>query len=263
MYTVGLQSAADAFLLSSLQVQVFLALCILFVLLLFGLDTNSGQNASHSPVFLPGSHLLAIAPFFQRRFEFLNDGFRKTGQSLFQFNMLRARPPFRIGPRSAPHIFTGNRHRRVRGNRAQGLLLQSSLRPHRGLQSPIRRRTSYPLARIRADPATDTRPERHHIRSPSPYRDTHSQTSPVSTARGPPRSTYAHRLHSHIPTHSCLQSSSPSSTTVAVPWNRGARREPSTPLTRYIKYVSVPPLVSTLTRVLAAVPNHRTLHCQR
>jgi len=94
MYTVGLQSAADAFLLSSLQVQVFLALCILFVLLLFGLDTNSGQNASHSPVFLPGSHLLAIAPFFQRRFEFLNDGFRKTGQSLFQFNMLRARPPF-------------------------------------------------------------------------------------------------------------------------------------------------------------------------
>lgn len=89
MYTVGLQSAADAFLLSSLQVQVFLALCILFVLLLFGLDANSAQTASHSPVFLPGSNLLAIAPFFQRRFEFLNDGFRKTGQSLFQFNMLR------------------------------------------------------------------------------------------------------------------------------------------------------------------------------
>ncbi|KAL4079630.1 cytochrome P450 [Scleroderma citrinum] len=89
MYTVGLQSAADAFLLSSLQVQVFLALCILFVLLVFGLDSNNVEGGSHSPVFLPGSHLLAIAPFFQRRFEFLNDGFRKTGQALFQFSMLR------------------------------------------------------------------------------------------------------------------------------------------------------------------------------
>lgn len=121
MYTVGLQSAADAFLLSSLQVQVFLALCILFVLLVFGLDANNGHTGSHSPVFLPGSHLLAIAPFFQRRFEFLNDGFRKTGQTLFQFNMLRVRPHCIGLPTS--HISTGNRHRRVRGNRAQGLLL--------------------------------------------------------------------------------------------------------------------------------------------
>lgn len=89
MYTVGLQSAADAFLLSSLQVQVFLALCILFVFLIFGVDGNKVDNGSQSPAFLPGSHLLAIAPFFQKRFEFLNDGFRKTGQALFQFNMLR------------------------------------------------------------------------------------------------------------------------------------------------------------------------------
>lgn len=90
MYTVGLQSAADAFLLSSLQVQVFLALVILFLLLVFGLDCGKVDDGSQSPVFLPGSHLLAIAPFFQRRFEFLNDGFRKTGQALFQFKMLQA-----------------------------------------------------------------------------------------------------------------------------------------------------------------------------
>ncbi|KAH7922777.1 cytochrome P450 [Leucogyrophana mollusca] len=90
MYTVGLQSAADAFLFSSLQTQVVLALFILFILLMFGIPTHkTDDNNNHSPVFLPGPHLCAIAPFFQRRFEFLNDGFRKTGQTLFQFNMLR------------------------------------------------------------------------------------------------------------------------------------------------------------------------------
>ncbi|KAI5993319.1 hypothetical protein EDD15DRAFT_2196735 [Pisolithus albus] len=73
-----------------LQVQVFLALCILFIFLIFGVDGNKVDNSSQSPAFLPGSHLLAIAPFFQKCFEFLNDGFRKTGQALFQFNMLRA-----------------------------------------------------------------------------------------------------------------------------------------------------------------------------
>lgn len=90
MYTVGLQSAADAFLVSSLKVQLALALFVLFILLVFGFGSQKdGAVDSAAPVFLPGSHLLAIAPFFRQRFEFLNDGFRKTGQSLFQFNMLR------------------------------------------------------------------------------------------------------------------------------------------------------------------------------
>ncbi|KIJ61638.1 hypothetical protein HYDPIDRAFT_96285 [Hydnomerulius pinastri MD-312] len=89
MYTVGLQSAADAFLLSSFKAQVVLALFVLFVLLVFGHPSHKDDISNQSPVLLPGSQLLAIAPFFQRRFEFLNDGFRKTGQTLFQFNMLR------------------------------------------------------------------------------------------------------------------------------------------------------------------------------
>lgn len=93
MYTVGLQSAADAFLLSSLKAQVVLALFVLFILLVFGFDSHKDDSANQSPVFLPGSQLLAIAPFFQRRFEFLNDGFRKTGQTLFQFNLLRVGLP--------------------------------------------------------------------------------------------------------------------------------------------------------------------------
>jgi hypothetical protein len=90
MYTVGLQSAADAFLVSSLKAQVALAFFVLFILIVFGLGSQKdGAVDGAAPVFLPGSHLLAIAPFFRQRFKFLNDGFSKTGQSLFQFNMLR------------------------------------------------------------------------------------------------------------------------------------------------------------------------------
>lgn len=93
MYTVGLQSAADAFLMSSLKVQVVLALLILFALLVFGHGSSKDDLSIHAPVYLPGSHLLAIVPFFRRRFDFLNDGFRRTGEKLFQFNMLRVGVP--------------------------------------------------------------------------------------------------------------------------------------------------------------------------
>ncbi|KAH0837817.1 cytochrome P450 [Lanmaoa asiatica] len=90
MYTVGLQSAADAFLMSGLKAQVIVALFILLVLLVFsrGWSKNSDLSAQ-TPVYLPGPHLLAIVPFFRRRFDFLNDGFCKTEEKIFQFNMLR------------------------------------------------------------------------------------------------------------------------------------------------------------------------------
>lgn len=119
MYAVGLQSAADAFLMSSLKVQVVLALLILFALLVFGHGSSKDDLSAHAPVYLPGSHLLAIAPFFRRRFDFLNDGFRKTGEKLFQFNMLRVRalPTFRTPTwvlnviyRRPSLSYPGNRH---------------------------------------------------------------------------------------------------------------------------------------------------------
>ncbi|KAG1876184.1 cytochrome P450 [Suillus subluteus] len=109
MYTVGLQSAADAFLLSSLKAQVALALLVLFILLFFGFGSQKDGAVDGAPVFLPGSHLLAITPFFRRRFEFLNDGFRKTGQSLFQFNMLRE-TVIVVSGESARKSFFANKH---------------------------------------------------------------------------------------------------------------------------------------------------------
>ncbi|KAJ8595251.1 hypothetical protein M405DRAFT_807547 [Rhizopogon salebrosus TDB-379] len=67
MYTIGLQSAADAFLFSSLKAQVALALFVLFILLVFGFCSQSdGPVDSAAPV-LPSSHLLAIAPFFRQK----------------------------------------------------------------------------------------------------------------------------------------------------------------------------------------------------
>lgn len=134
MYTVGLQSAADAFLMSSLKAQVVLALFILFALLVFGhgstKDDLSAQTPiyAQTPVYLPGSHLLAIAPFFRRRFDFLNDGFRKTGEKLFQFNMLRVRAP----PTSRTATWVTNViHRKLSssypGSRREKLFLQTGL----------------------------------------------------------------------------------------------------------------------------------------
>ncbi|EGN92897.1 hypothetical protein SERLA73DRAFT_172564 [Serpula lacrymans var. lacrymans S7.3] len=90
MYTVGLQSAADAFLLASLQAQLVIALVLLFIIIVFGIGAHKDDgHDENSPVFLPGHPLLSIVPFFRKRFDFLNSGFRITGQSLFQFNLLR------------------------------------------------------------------------------------------------------------------------------------------------------------------------------
>jgi hypothetical protein len=137
MYTVGLQSAADAFLLSSFKAQVVLALCILFALLVFGHGPHTDDIPAQTPVFLPGPHLLAIAPFFQRRFEFLNDGFRKTGQKLFQFNMLRVRPLRFDGHELILTSSIGNCHRRVRRDGTESVFRQQILRPHGRVQSVV------------------------------------------------------------------------------------------------------------------------------
>ena len=134
MYTVGLQSAADAFLVSSFKVQVVLALLILFVLLVVGHGSSKDGLSAQTPVYLPGSHLLAIAPFFRRRFDFLNDGFRKTGEKLFQFNMLRVRAPS-LGLQcglltSSP----GDRHRRIRGVGTKSFFREQGFRSDRRVQ---------------------------------------------------------------------------------------------------------------------------------
>lgn len=48
---------------------------------------SSQKSRISAAVFLPASALSTIVPFFRQRFDFLNEGFRATSQSIFQFRL--------------------------------------------------------------------------------------------------------------------------------------------------------------------------------
>ena len=119
MYSVDVQSAADAFLFSNLKVQVGLAFLILqvSVLLVVVHDPSNDDPPAQNPLHLPSFHPAAIALSLQRRFDFLNDSFRKTGEKLSRFNMLRVRAPplgqlglSNIIPRGLSSSYSGSLH---------------------------------------------------------------------------------------------------------------------------------------------------------
>ncbi|KAF9261709.1 cytochrome P450 [Marasmius fiardii PR-910] len=86
-YTVGLQAAAIALLSAGLPT-VFTTAIVLFLFILSILSSIQ-KNAPDAPPSLPGHSIFAIIPFFRRRYDFLNWGFQATGQSAFQFSLLR------------------------------------------------------------------------------------------------------------------------------------------------------------------------------
>lgn len=86
-YATGLQAAAKAFLSAGVGTQIAIAILALVIILL---ALPSGQeDKDDAPVTLPGCPMFAIYPFFRHRFDFLNRGFLETGQSVFQFSLLR------------------------------------------------------------------------------------------------------------------------------------------------------------------------------
>lgn len=88
-YSVGLQAASAAFLSAGFATQFTIAVVTLVVILL--ITSSLQKDKEDSPVRLPGYSLLAIYPFFRRRFDFFNASFRAAGQSVFQFQLLRVR----------------------------------------------------------------------------------------------------------------------------------------------------------------------------
>lgn len=54
--------------------------------------SSSSAQLDDTPVYLPGSSLLHILPFFHQRFDFINQGFQLAGQAIYQFTLLRVRP---------------------------------------------------------------------------------------------------------------------------------------------------------------------------
>ncbi|TFK73496.1 cytochrome P450 [Pluteus cervinus] len=86
-YTVGLQTAAAAFLSAGLPIQFTFAI-VSFLLIVFLLDAFQ-HDVPDTPKSLPRCSLLAIHPFFRKRFEFLNWGIYATGSTVFKFKLLR------------------------------------------------------------------------------------------------------------------------------------------------------------------------------
>ncbi|KAI3613103.1 cytochrome p450 [Moniliophthora roreri] len=86
-YSVGLQAAAAALLGAGVPV-IFTTAIVLF-LLIVSIASSFQKDPVDAPTSLPAHSLLAIVPFFRRRYDFLNWGFQATGHSIFQFNLLR------------------------------------------------------------------------------------------------------------------------------------------------------------------------------
>jgi hypothetical protein len=94
-YSVGLGAAAQAFLSAGFAVQFAVALVALVIIL--GASSSllqDDKDKDDAPTTLPGLSVFAIYPFFRQRFDFLNRAFYETGQSVFQFHLLRVRDRF-------------------------------------------------------------------------------------------------------------------------------------------------------------------------
>ncbi|KAJ7240448.1 cytochrome P450 [Mycena rebaudengoi] len=102
-YTIGLQSAASAFLSAGFATHLTVAVVIFLVIIL---ATSPPQDdGSAAPTSLPGLSLFSIVPFFRRRYDFLNWGFGVTGESIFQFQLLNNTVVVLSGPSARRAFF--------------------------------------------------------------------------------------------------------------------------------------------------------------
>ncbi|KAJ7268532.1 cytochrome P450 [Mycena rebaudengoi] len=86
-YTIGLHSVASAFLSAGFATHFTVAVVILVVIIL---ATSPPQDhGPAAPKSLPGLSVFSIKPFFRQRYDFLNRGFAVTGESIFQFRLMR------------------------------------------------------------------------------------------------------------------------------------------------------------------------------
>jgi hypothetical protein len=86
-YSVGLEAASNAFVAAGFATQLTVAVITLFAIIL--ITSAYQKDAPDAPEHLPGISLFHIMPFYRRRFDFLNWGIHATGQSVFQFRLLR------------------------------------------------------------------------------------------------------------------------------------------------------------------------------
>ncbi|KAF8183163.1 cytochrome P450 [Pholiota molesta] len=103
-YSVGLQSAANAFLSAGFATQFTVAVIAFLAIVL--ITSSLEKEGADAPKFLPGYSLFHIIPFFRKRYDFLNWGFHATGQNVFQFQLLRNTVVVVSGERARETFFT-------------------------------------------------------------------------------------------------------------------------------------------------------------
>lgn len=91
-YSVGLHAASVALLSAGVATQIATSIVVLLLIIIVASSyAEDDLEKEDTPATLPGSPFFAIIPFFRQRFDFLNWGFRVTGQNIFQFKLLSVR----------------------------------------------------------------------------------------------------------------------------------------------------------------------------
>jgi sterol 14-demethylase len=85
-YIIGFPSVVSAFLSAGFATQFSIA--VVFCLVIVLITASLHEDGNEAPKSLPGLPFLSIVPFFRQRYDFLNWGFRVTGQSTFQFQLM-------------------------------------------------------------------------------------------------------------------------------------------------------------------------------
>jgi hypothetical protein len=89
MYTIGMQAVAFAFRGTGWTLPVVAALFVLAFILWVLQSVANTERHPDEPTHLPSTCFFSMRAFYGRRFDFLNWGFRSSGQPIYQFNLLQ------------------------------------------------------------------------------------------------------------------------------------------------------------------------------
>jgi hypothetical protein len=120
-----------------------LTLLVIAIIALLGLTYRhlTSEKRVEGIATLPGFFIFNVIPFFQKRYDFLNWGFAATGDSIFQFRLLRVRLFPLLSVRATELMYFGflePRHRCFGRAGSQGLPQRSRVRFARGISSALR-----------------------------------------------------------------------------------------------------------------------------
>lgn len=99
MLIIGFLALCQSFLAERATTSVALTVPSVVVLILLWFRPTDGHDIDDSeatPIKLPEWGIWTIKPFFRTRFDFLSSSFELCGKSIFQFKLLRVRPPCRL-----------------------------------------------------------------------------------------------------------------------------------------------------------------------